>query len=308
MALPFACWLGVAACSMDFGRYDPAAGAGGTLDGGEGGRDVSASDHAVEAPAADATGSDVAQESTVSPCKLVAGVLVAPVAPGPITIDGDLSDWGSTEFTLLDSSDAALIMGPNGTCTAANATSQCLVPNGESTEIAFLRDSANLYVGVRVSVPTVGGFNTTDPYTDDAVEIYLRGDPTATGDYTSVDHQYIIDWQNLLLDYGPSQTDTGTPNPPGVTSAVKVGAANNSYVVEVKIALTELGQTSLAPGQMLGVDFGVDHGQGTEATRSFLAWWMAMHAAPKCTTPKCTGCSPDQPYCDTLDFGLLCAD
>jgi hypothetical protein len=59
---------------------------------------------------------------------------------------------------------------------------------------------------------------------------------------------------------------------------------------------------------MLGLDFGVDHGQGTEATRSFLVWWMAMHATPPCATPKCTGCSPDQPYCDTLDFGLLCAE
>jgi hypothetical protein len=306
MALPIACWLGVAACGLDFDRYDPGAGDGGGIV--DGGHDTSTVDHAVEAPAGDAPGIDVVQETTVNPCMPTAGVLVAPQTSGPITIDGDLGDWGSPLFTLLDASDAALIMGPNGTCTAATATSQCLVPSGETVEVAFLRDAANLYFGFRVTVTGVGGFSTTAPYTNDAVEIYLRGDPTATGDYTSVDHQYVIDWQNLVLDYGPSQTDTGQTSPPGVTSAVKVGVSSNSYVVEVQVALSALGQTSLTPGQMLGVDFGVDHGQGTEATRSFLVWWMAMHATPACTTPKCTACSPDQPYCDTLDFGLLCAD
>jgi hypothetical protein len=301
-ALPVACWVGVAACGLDFDRYDPGAGEGGLVDGGN---DASTtSDHFAEVSAA----SDVAQESVVSACTPTAGVLVAPQAGGPITVDGDLGDWGSTAFTLVDSSDAALIMGPNGTCTAANATSKCLVPNGESAEFAFLRDSTNLYIGARVTVPNVGGASTTNPYTNDAIEIYLRGDAFPTGDYTTLDHQYVVDWQNLVFDYGPSQTDTGLANPPGVTSAVKVASGNNGYVVEVKVALSELGQPSLAPGQMLGLDFGVDHGQGTEATRSFLVWWMAMHATPPCATPKCTGCSPDQPYCDTLDFGLLCAE
>jgi hypothetical protein len=309
MVLPVACWLGVAACGLDFDRYDPAAGDGGTLDGGH---DASTSDHAVEAQPGDAPGAgdspgDVAQETTVNPCPSTPGVLVAAQAPGPITIDGDLGDWGSVAFTLLDASDAALIMGPNGTCTPATATAQCLVPAGESTEVALLRDSANLYLAFRIAVPTVGGGSTTAPYTDDAVEIYLRGDPVATGDYTSVDHQYVIDWQNMVVDYGPSQTDTGQTSPPGVTSAVQVSTGDDSYIVEVQVALTQLGQTSLTPGQMLGLDFGVDHGQGTEATRSFLVWWMAMHAAPVCTTPKCMGCSPDQPYCDPLTFGLVCA-
>jgi hypothetical protein len=305
MALPVACWLGVVACGLDFDRYDPATAEGGLVDGGQ---DVSISDHAAEAPPTDATASDVVQETVVSACKPTPGVLVAPQASGPITIDGDLSDWGSTAFTLLDAADAALITGPNGTCTAANATSQCLVPTGETTELALLHDSANLYIGVRVTVPNIGGFNTMDPYTNDAIELYLRGDVTPTGDYTGIDHQYVIDWQNLVLDYGPSPTDTGQPNPPGVTSAVTVANGNNSYVVEVKVALSELGQTSLTPGQMLGLDLGVDHGQGTEATRSFLLWWLATHGTLQCTTAKCMGCTPDEPYCDTLDFGLVCAD
>jgi len=198
-------------------------------------------------------------------------------------------------------------MGPSGNCTAANATSKCLVPASETTEFALMRDATNLYVGVRVTVPGVGGTSTTAPYTNDAVEIYLRGDPVATGDYTNVDQQYIIDWQNLVTSYGPPSTGTGQTNPPGVTSMVKVAAGNGGYVVEVKIALSEVGG-SLSPGQTLGFDLGVDHGQGTAATRSFLVWWIAMHAPPQCTTAKCTGCNPDQPYCDTLDFGLVCAD
>jgi hypothetical protein len=303
--LPVACWLGVAACSLDFDRYDPDAG---TVPGADGGRDGSTDGVAGETATGDAPGDDGMPESSVNPCTAAAGTLDAPQAAGTITIDGDLGDWGSPAFTLLAASDAALIMGPNGTCTAANATSQCLVPNGETIEFALLRDSSNLYFGVRVTVPGVGGTSTTAPYTNDAVEIYLRGDPTATGNYTMVDHQYVIDWQNLVLDYGPSQTDMGQTNPPGVTTAVKVGPSNDSYVVEAKVALTSLGLSSLTPGQKVGLDLGVDHGQGTLATRSFLVWWMSTHAAPTCTTPKCMGCTPDQPYCDTLDFGLLCAD
>jgi len=300
--LPVACWLGVAACGLDFDRYDPDASSP------DGGRDASTDASAQETAAGDASGSDVAQETGMAACTPTPGTLVAPEASGPITIDGDLGDWGSPAFTLLAASDAALIMGPDGTCTAANATSQCLVPNGETVEVALLRDASNLYFGIRVTVPGVGGTSTTAPYTNDAVEIYLRGDAAATGDYTMLDHQYVIDWQNLAIDYGPPQAGTGQTNPPGLTSAVKVGAGNDSYVVEASVALTELGQSSLAPGQKLGFDLGVDHGQGTVATRSFLVWWMSAHSAPTCSTAKCMGCNPDQPYCDTLDFGLLCAD
>lgn len=295
----------LAACGLNFDRYDPGMDAGGVLDGG---RDASAADHAAEAAATDAMSTDVAPDTYVSPCKPLPGVLIAPQAAGPITIDGDLGDWGSTAFTLLDATDAALIVGPSGTCSAATATSQCLVPDGETAELALLYDSANLYFGVRVTVPGVGGGSTTAPYTNDAVEIYLRGDATATGDYTSNDHQYVVDWQNLVLDYGPSSTDMGQASPPGVTSAVQVASNTNGYVLEMKVALSELGQTTLTPGQMLGFDLGVDHGQGTEATRSLLVWWMASHAAPSCMTPKCMACNPDQPYCDTLTFGLVCAD
>ena len=251
----------------------------------------------------DAPVSDVA----VNPCKLVPGMLLAPPTPGTITIDGDLSDWGAAAFTLLEPSNAALILGPNGTCTAANATSQCLVPAAETAEVALLFDATSLYVGVRVTVPNVGGASTTAPYTNDAVELYLRGDTMPTGDYGADDHQYVIDWQNLVTDYGPGATGMGQSSPAGVTSAVKVAAGNGAYVVEAKIALTGLGQTTLAPGQTLGFDLGVDHGQGMLSTRSLIVWWMATHAAPTCTSTKCKGCNPDEPSCDTLDFGLVCA-
>jgi Carbohydrate family 9 binding domain-like len=310
VALLAACALVGAACSLDFDRFDPDAGAAGTDAALEGGPDATRDAPATEAEAAttDAPSTDVAHETIVDPCAAVAGTLVAPQTPGSITIDGDLSDWGSPAFTLLEASNAALIVGPTGTCTAANATSQCLVAATESAEVALMVDSANLYVGVRVTVPNVGGTSTTQPFTNDAVEIYLRGDATPTGDYTADDHQYIIDWKNSVTDYGPPSTGTGQANPPGVTSAVQVAGGNGAYVVEAKIALTELGDTTLSPGQLVGFDLGIDHGQGTLATRSLLIWWMTPHGTLKCTSAKCTGCNPDQPYCDTLDVGLVCAE
>jgi hypothetical protein len=315
LLLPVALCLGGAACGLNFDRYDPDAGLASGPDASTDSAppdgfapDVTTADAVTQDAATDDTGaSDDAGHSDASSCPTAAGTVLAPQAPGPITIDGDLGDWGSPAFTTLSASDAALISGPSGTCTAANAISQCLVPAGETIDFALLRDASNLYVGVRVTVPGVGGTNTTAPYDDDAVEIYLRGDPVATGDYTAVDQQYIIDWQNLVTSYGPPSTGNGQTNPPGVTSAVKVAPGNGGYVLEVQIALSEIGG-ALAPGQTRGFDLSVDHGQGTAATRSFLVWWMAAHAPPQCTTAKCMDCTSGQPYCDTLDFGLVCAD
>ena len=313
LVLALACSAGVVACGLDFDRYEPAsdaavAGEGATEADASGEAGDGAKDARVDSPTGDApSGADAATEAAPSPCPSSPGVLVATQAPGTISIDGELGDWGSPVSTILEASDAALISGPSGDCTAANATTQCLVPAGENAEIALLRDATNLYVAVRVTVTGVGGTSTTDPYLDDAVEIYLRGDAVATGNYTASDHQYIVTWQNLLVDYGPVAGDPPVANPPGVTTAVKVAAGNTGYVVEAKIALSQLGQGALTAGQTLGFDVGVDHGQGTSATRSFLVWWMATHAAPVCTTPKCTACSPNQPFCDTLLFGGVCA-
>jgi hypothetical protein len=331
VALVAAGATGVTACGLDFDRFEPPGGS--ALEGGadasrESGPDASSDGRAGEGGAPDAsvdsaagndavagpdaapdTGApDVAQESAPPACPLGSGIAVIQQAPGPITIDGDLTEWGNPPVTVLAASDAALIQGPTGTCTAADATTTCLVPAGETAEALLLRDATNLYVGVRVTEPTIGGTNTTDPYYDDAVEIYLRADATATGDYTSADHQYVVDWQNLVIDYGPPSVGAGLVNPPGVKTAVKVAPSNKQYVVEMSIALGQLGLATLGSGQTLGFDFGVDHGQGTSATRSFLVWWMATHGAPSCTTAKCTGCNPDQPYCDTLDFGVGCAE
>jgi hypothetical protein len=320
--------LVLGACGLDFDRFEPGGDASAQGDGGgsSGGSSSGSSSGTADAAkdgnadgttgadssgvdaAKDAPGVDVVQETGPTGCTPSATALGVATAPGPITIDGDLTDWGNQPVTVLAVSDAALILGPNGTCTAANAMLQCMVPPGETAEVLLLRDSGNLYVGVRVTVPTIGGNDAADPFLNDAVEIYLRGDPVATGNYTNVDHQYVVDWQNHVLDYGPSVSDTGQPNPPGFTSAVKVAPSNKAYVVETKIALAQIGQTTFATGQSVGFDLGLDHGQGTVQSRSLLVWLMASHAAPSCTNAKCTGCSPDYPFCDTLLFGTACAD
>jgi hypothetical protein len=317
--------LVLGACGLDFNRFEPggdasAEGGGGSSGGtsAEGSTLDAAKDGAVDGTTGadssgidaskDAPGVDAVPETGPTGCTPSATALGVPVAPGAITIDGDLTDWGNQPVTVLAANDAALILGPNGTCTAANATSQCMVPPGETAEVLLLRDTGNLYVAVRVTVPTIGGNSNANPYLNDAVELYLRGDPVATGNYTNVDHQYVVDWQNHVLDYGPSPSDTGQPNPPGFTSAVKVAISNKAYVVETKIALAQLGQTTFAAGQAVGFDLGLDHGQGNVQTRSLLVWMMASHAAPTCTNAKCTGCSPDYPYCDTLLFGTACSE
>jgi hypothetical protein len=286
-----------AACGLDFDRFAPVD-ASAAHDEGSG-------DDATSTPTPDAFADAPADAQPAGRCSPSAGTVVASAALGAVTIDGDLGDWGSPSFTSFDVGDAQLILGPTGTCDAASATSTCLVPSSESAQFAAMWDATHLYVAVKVSVPSVGGTNGMAPNTNDAVELYLRGDTTPTGDYSSLDQQYITDWQNTVSGCGVACPQR---NPPGFTSAVSVAADHTGYVLEARIQLSELGVTAPASGTTVGFDLGIDHGQGTDATRSLLVWWKAGHAAPMCASQRCRTCNPDQPYCDTLDVGLLCMD
>src|ERR1700674_3423658 len=93
--LPVACWLGVAACSLNFDRYAPGAGAAGSSDASSDGFvDAATGDTATkdsvtaDTAALDSAATDSAQESAANPCPPTAGLLFAPAASGPITIDG----------------------------------------------------------------------------------------------------------------------------------------------------------------------------------------------------------------------------
>ena len=142
------------------------------------------------------------------------GTVVAKQVSGPIVIDGDLSDWGCPKFASLTPSNAAKVL-PRTSGATVTVTG----------EFAIRWDATSLYFAVRVTDGNVGGNNATDPYLNDAVEIYLAGDTTLTGDYTNIDHQYVVDYKNLRTDYGPKPIATQhfTTNPRELTSAVSVG-------------------------------------------------------------------------------------
>jgi hypothetical protein len=250
------------------------------------------SDDAPATSSADASAED-ATSTTDAACPAAAQdaavSVVTSIAPPP-KIDGDLSDWGCGPWTTLDTANAAYTL-QNGQALAG--------------VFAVRWDSAALYFAAHIVVATLQGSDGTNPYNNDAVEIYVSGDSPLTGDYDATSHQYIIDWHNLAVDYGslhypPNQPST---SPKSFTSQTKQVA--DGWQIEAAIAWPALVKGK-APtsGAKLALDVAFDDGDGTEL-KSQLVETLATHSL----TCGCQSCccgevspSPDMPNCDTLCF------
>jgi len=219
-----------------------------------------------------------------------AGNLVASRAPGEITLDGLLEDWGCTPFVHLTSTLAGYAQ-TNG----ANAT--VLV-----ADFAVLWDDEFLYVAARITDPSVLGSDPTNPFLNDAIEIYVAGD-TPNGDYGPATHRYVVDHENLAVEYQYRGTPPMTPSPPGFLSAAQ--ATPTGYAIEVRIAASAIGATTLASGKTMGFDFALDDGDGTQQQVT-LVWINADAPAASCSCAQCCCLVPSPlPFCDTRRFGKL---
>lgn len=212
------------------------------------------------------------------------GVIRAPRARGPVAIDGDLDDWACVPFVRLDAD------------TAAEVTPS--TPRARSAyEFAVVWDEAGIYVAVRAIDDFIGGQRTADVYQNDSVEVYVDADGVLTGAYGPNDHQYVVDHQNVSEDYGPEPP----LRPPQAGFSSAIAKVTGGYVVEMRIAPSELGTTFQA-GAQLGFDFVGNNSDGLDRTHALL-WYRAPTCS--CTTGCCCGAEEDRPFCNTQRFGRL---
>jgi hypothetical protein len=168
---------------------------------------------------------------------------VVAAASGPITVDGDLSDWvGATAVQFSGSSNGATAY--------------------------LLWDPTNLYVAFRVTDSQLNATRTArdagDLYQDDAVEIYIdtRNDRAST--MQTDDYQFLVNLNNVQGDL----RGTGTGKDPAWngswSSAVRLWGSLNAntdtdggYIVEIAIPWAQIGVTPTS-GMSFGIDLAVD--------------------------------------------------
>ncbi|MBT1711353.1 Ig-like domain-containing protein [Fulvivirgaceae bacterium PWU5] len=168
------------------------------------------------------------------------GVITARRAPGTITVDGNLSESGWN---------------------VTRAVSKNVIGTGNNT-VAFgvLWDNSNLYVGVRVQDAAL--FNdSSDPWENDAVEIYIDANNNKLTTYDGRDNQFIKGYNASSLLTKISVT--------GVQHAW--AAISGGYSVEMSIPWSQLNVTPAA-GVTLGFDIGNDD-DDNGGTRETQAVW-----------------------------------
>jgi hypothetical protein len=204
-----------------------------------------------------------------------AGAADARDAEGGTFPTPDTSAWrGCTSF-VLDRSTAAFERKDDGGVVQASA------------RVALEWDETALYIAIDVDDPVVEG-TSLDPYANDSFEIYASGFGTVrTGDYTKLDHHYIVDHRGTSLDYSEN---VALPKP-YASSAVRTP---KGYRIEARIGADVLGGP-LGVGQTLWFDGLLNDGI---AQRKYLIWAMTPHGS--CTCDACA-CNSSPAY-DALLF------
>lgn len=184
------------------------------------------------------TGSDQVQVTVSTTTTDPPGVITARRTPGTVTIDGNLSESGWN---------------------VTRAVTKNVIGTGNNT-VAFgvLWDDNNLYVGVRVQDAAL--FNdSSDPWENDAVEIYIDANNNKLTTYDGRDNQFI-------KGYNASSLLTKI----SVTGAQHAWAAiSGGYSIELSIPWSQLNVTPVA-GATLGFDVGYDDDDngGTRETQT----------------------------------------
>jgi hypothetical protein len=218
----------------------------------------------------------------------VASPLTAHAAPGPITVDGQLGDWPCSAFVALNASDGTVLIGT--------------APAPLSGEFAVLWDSQTLYVAAHVIDPTIAtnpGNNAGTPWYNDAVETYFSGDLNPSGNYTSLDHQFVVDWKNLAIDY---QDAVASANP-GFVSQTSVDTDAGAWSLELSMPASAVGLSQFQSGTQIGFDILFEQSNGT--AQNYQLVWHAPQAGQACVCDACCCTVNSYPYCDVLSFGVV---
>ncbi len=206
----------------------------------------------------------------------------------PPVVDGDLSEWGTLDYTLTH---------VNAQAQTANAWQDDPTQDNAdcSMQFALRWDLTSLYVAMHVNDDIRGVHPTApmyQPYLDDAVELYLDGNGDRTATYDADDWQFIVTADAHSEVY---KTAVAMGAVPSSYFAVKNDATGAGYSVEFAVPWSTLGANAVINGRIIGVDFLVDDddlaGGTTQQLSRYLLWWnMAT-----------TGCN--YPSACTSNFG-----
>jgi hypothetical protein len=179
---------------------------------------------------------------------------------------GNGDNWRSTvafgSLILNDGKNVAVALEPSGALTVdgaldepywalrSNVTKSITGSSNNSVSFGTLSDTQNLYVGVRVLDADLKK-DSTQPYQDDSVEIYLDADHNQGAAYDSKDHQITLRWHDSVM------TMIGAMD--NVQFAQK--DINGGYSVELAIPWASL-QITPARDITLGLDVGINDDDG----------------------------------------------
>jgi hypothetical protein len=213
------------------------------------------------------------------------GIVAISEIASPPTIDGDLSDWPCDGWMELNASTAAFVKTGGDPISAL---------------VAVRWDASNVYVAVRITDPNVGGNDPTNPYNNDAVEIYATGIANPDGDYDATSHQWVADWKGLVVDYGPSHYGQPVTTAPPYFHAKGI-VVTGGWQLEASFGWQVVLPGAFASGSKIGFDVQVDDGDGTQQNGALiLALTPTTGEDCGCTQVSCCcGKSVDLPYCDT---------
>jgi hypothetical protein len=133
-------------------------------------------------------------------------------------------------------------------------------------------DANNLYVLVQVvdaNKSSVG----TNVYDQDGIELFLSGNNSKAGAYTSSDHQYRFNW-NVAATVANITGSTGSTT--GITYAIP--STGNGYLLEVAIPWTTIGGTAPYNGKPLGFDIDLNDQQNGAGAREATAAWNGTNS------------------------------
>jgi hypothetical protein len=148
-------------------------------------------------------------------------------APGAITVNGNLNETG---WNITKSFSKTTVGSPNNTAT-----------------FGVLWDNTNLYIGARVLDANLFS-DSSDPWEDDAVEIYIDANNNKLTTYDGMDNQ-------IIKNYNKSTVFTKV----GITGLQHAWAAvSGGYSIEIAIPWSQLGIASPAAGTTIGLDIGYD--------------------------------------------------
>lgn len=205
----------------------------------------------------------------------------------PPVLDGDLSEWGTLDYTLNHRNAQAQSGSSAWQQDPAQDDADC------SATFALRWDLTNLYVAMHVNDDIRGvhpGAAGYQPYLDDAVELYLDGNGDRTMTYNADDWQYIVTADRNSQTY---KTAVAQGAVPASYFAVKDDATGAGYSVELRVPWSALGANPVVNGRTIGVDFLVDDDDDAtmqQLTR-YLLWWNMSS----------TGCN--YPSACTSNFG-----